>query len=264
MPLSCSLYDRLQHPIWNSGTFGVSPTPFTVIMQLVITEQGASSLVHTIWLFALLHKLCLPTHCGAMLPQDCNLVEYTGNQAAVYSSGTYNVANKPCSLVVSSTQGGNIFVVDATGKAVFSAPNPLPSPPTSAPPASSAAPVTSAPPATTSKAPATSVAPPTTPPVSFGSGTLLAGQDLQQVCLRTGDAITCAALDQGGEPHRHACPPPALAGVQEGVVLQGVPLYSPDGGAYLLAQADGNLVLYSKVHARFCRDASAQSASALR
>ena len=57
-------------------------------------------------------------HCWNSLPQDCNLVMYTGAgnapSNAIYASGTYDKGTLPCTLTVSGVGGGFIAVTDST------------------------------------------------------------------------------------------------------------------------------------------------------
>ena len=55
--------------------------------------------------------------------QDCNLVLYNGKQNSIFQSGTAN-NTMPCSMSVSSANGGSITVSDAYGSPLFVRPTP--------------------------------------------------------------------------------------------------------------------------------------------
>lgn len=68
------------------------------------------------------------TQCVTCLAQDCNLVAYSGLSAtygfnaatAVYESGTYtDSASLPCTLFVSSANGGSIYIEDSKQNIIF-------------------------------------------------------------------------------------------------------------------------------------------------
>ena len=101
------------------------------------------------------------------MAQDCNLVAYSGIALTMgYNAGTaifesdtyYDSGNGPCSLVVSSTPGGYIAVVDSTGTIVFQEPTQAPAPPplTTTPPLTSIAPLSTSPPPVSTSPPSSS------------------------------------------------------------------------------------------------------------
>ena len=70
-------------------------------------------------------------HWGACVPvQDCNAVIYDGGYVtsgfsaanAIWDSATYETGTAPCTLVVSSSGGGSLTIVNNAGAVIFRRP----------------------------------------------------------------------------------------------------------------------------------------------